>query len=343
MPTLAVLPENQSITHRARHALATGLLLFALVYFFFNNLHVKWIISQWPGKAPFSPTFGWALFDVLMASPILLLLGEGAWLRFLKKREYRETSFGRLIKGSPSAETDIWFWLYSASSSVLRLGTITYWIASNRWIQAWKLTYFEHALGPWTLAIVSYFATTFIEYWTHWLSHNVPEFWEFHKVHHTAEEMTILNAYREHPLLNVVQDSIRVALLALLGLSMGSIFVVMALRFVHGHLQHSQCRSGWGWLGLAVISPRAHWIHHSADPAHHNRNLGDNIALWDHVFGTYLSGTDVKASGGRFKLGISDDSARYQNVISALLSPFSRSISIFSSRFKAASVKKESK
>ena len=45
----------------------------------------------------------------------------------------------------------------------------------------------------------------------------------------------------------------------------------------------------WG-----IITPGTHRLHHSTDPAHHNRNYGAVVNWWDKMFGTYLIAPDGK-------------------------------------------------
>lgn len=50
-----------------------------------------------------------------------------------------------------------------------------------------------------TVPVVLYLALE-LGYWIgHWLMHRVPFLWEFHKVHHSAEIMTPLTEWRQHP------------------------------------------------------------------------------------------------------------------------------------------------
>src|SRR5215212_8391299 len=47
---------------------------------------------------------------------------------------------------------------------------------------------------------VLYWIVFDLGYWfAHWLMHRIPVLWEFHKVHHSAEVLTPLTQYRQHP------------------------------------------------------------------------------------------------------------------------------------------------
>jgi sterol desaturase/sphingolipid hydroxylase (fatty acid hydroxylase superfamily) len=135
----------------------------------------------------------------------------------------------------------------------------------------------------------------------HYLKHRVSFLWEFHKVHHTAEVLTPLTNYRNHPVDNVIFGYMlstfiggasgilawlfdrETSIIALDGKNI--IFIVFL--WTIGHLQHSQfwipVRGVWGHV---IMSPAHHQIHHSDDPKHFNRNMGSVLALWDWMFGT---------------------------------------------------------
>lgn len=141
-----------------------------------------------------------------------------------------------------------------------------------------------------------------IGYWVdHWLKHRIPLLWSFHRLHHTAEVLTPLTNFRNHPVDSIVFGY-------MLALFIGGASGVLAWLFdgnVHsysvdgknilfivflwtiGHLQHSQLwipfRGRWGRI---ILSPAHHQIHHSNDPRHYNRNFGSVLAIWDGFFGT---------------------------------------------------------
>ena len=57
---------------------------------------------------------------------------------------------------------------------------------------------------------------------------------------------------------------------------------------------HSKCDSDYGLIGQFLMSPRAHYVHHSANPDHHDKNFSIHFTVWDQIFGTYLAPTSEK-------------------------------------------------
>jgi sterol desaturase/sphingolipid hydroxylase (fatty acid hydroxylase superfamily) len=134
--------------------------------------------------------------------------------------------------------------------------------------------------------LIFYFVFSFFFYWNHKILHTGP-FWALHRFHHSATEMSLFNAIRQHPLQQVVERLIMVWPMALLGARPGVAIIVMSLHGFQQLLTHANLPHGWGWFGRWVLqSPGAHRVHHARDRSHADRNFGC-LMIWDHVFGTY--------------------------------------------------------
>jgi len=151
-------------------------------------------------------------------------------------------------------------------------------------------------------------------YLDHVMKHKIPFLWAFHKTHHSAEVLTPLTVFRVHPIDTLIFVDIVAATAGLAhgvftyaaGRSVGIYLVdgtnvlFIACFFLLAQLQHSQF---WmplrGLPGRLVLSPAHHQLHHSLDPAHHNRNFGSFLAVWDWAFGT-LAIPERRSPGLRF-------------------------------------------
>ncbi len=66
----------------------------------------------------------------------------------------------------------------------------------------------------------------------------------------------------------------------------GNILTMMFI-LTYGHLRHSNMWIAFtGVAGRILQSPAHHQLHHSANPAHFDKNLGFALAFWDWAFGT---------------------------------------------------------
>ncbi len=179
------------------------------------------------------------------------------------------------------------------SEALLRLGASVFGPAAP-----------DHPLPLWaniTIPVLLYLALE-LGYWvSHWLLHRIPWLWEFHKVHHSAEVLTPLTEWRQHPVeYFIVPVTITVATSLVLAplqwvfgphMRLGSMWspglLILIFSMTIVHLRHSHVKlNAPGWLGYLIQSPQHHHIHHSTDPAHFDRNFGFCLSIWDWAFGT---------------------------------------------------------
>lgn len=193
-------------------------------------------------------------------------------------------------------------------------------------------------LGPWAQALVLFLVWDLTLYALHRLFHRSALIWPLHAVHHAAEVMTPVTAYRHHPLA-VLLGALAVALTA--GVAQGvaiaiaapdttaaqiaginALFVLSA--FLLANFRHSHIHIGFGrWFERVFISPAQHQIHHSIDPTHHGRNFGEVLALWDWAFGTLA----LSRRNQSLTFGLTDNAERAlrsHTLGAALISPLRR-------------------
>ena len=61
---------------------------------------------------------------------------------------------------------------------------------------------------------------------------------------------------------------------------------------VNGFFQHSNCDVRLGPLNYLISGPELHRWHHSELPAESNNNYGNNLIVWDVLFGTRFLPSD---------------------------------------------------
>lgn len=160
--------------------------------------------------------------------------------------------------------------------------------------------------GPWWsmglgLTIATLLAMDLALYIGHYLQHKVPVLWEFHKVHHSAEVLTPITAFRVHPVddlltlsltalfTGVVQGLFHVAVgTGIADMQVLGVNVLLFAWYIFGfHLRHSHVWLAYpAWLSHVLVSPAQHQIHHSNAPRHFDRNMGFIFAFWDALAGT---------------------------------------------------------
>lgn len=139
----------------------------------------------------------------------------------------------------------------------------------------------------WTQVILAVLLCDVCVYWAHRWSHRSALLWRFHRVHHSAERLDFLAAYREHPLDNLFTRTVENVPAILLGIPLHVIAGFAVFRGLWAIYIHSNIRLEPGPLRTLLGSPRLHHWHHE-----HTRHASVNFAnlspLMDRLFGTYF-------------------------------------------------------
>ena len=105
-------------------------------------------------------------------------------------------------------------------------------------------------------------------------------------MHHSPDRLYWLNVGRFHPLEQTLQFVADALPFILLGVGTDVLSVYFVFYAVNGFYQHSNCHVRLGWLNWIVAGPELHRWHHSLDSNESNNNFGNNLILWDVLFGT---------------------------------------------------------
>lgn len=129
----------------------------------------------------------------------------------------------------------------------------------------------------------------FGRYWVHRAAHRINRLWRFHAVHHSPNRLYFFNAGRFHPVEKLLFQLPEVAPFILLGTNVECIAMYFTFNGIHGLLQHSNVHIKAGWLNTIFSMTELHRWHHSQKPEESDNNYGNNLIIWDLVFGTYLN------------------------------------------------------
>jgi len=142
----------------------------------------------------------------------------------------------------------------------------------------------------------------FLQWNIHRLLHRVPWLWEFHKVHHSVEEMGFAAHLRFHWMENVVYKTLEYIPLAMIGFGISDFFVVHLFTLAVGHFNHSNITVPLGPLKYVLNNPQMHIWHHAMewpDDKPYGINFGLSLSVWDYLFGT----AEIPHNGRDIKLG----------------------------------------
>lgn len=126
-------------------------------------------------------------------------------------------------------------------------------------------------------------------YWKHRLAHEWPPLWRFHAVHHSVTRLWFLNTGRFHLVDTLTGLLVGMPVLLLLGAPKEIMIMVSAVTAVIGILTHSNVEMRCGWLNYVFNTPELHRWHHSKVLVEGNSNYGENLMLFDQLFGSFYN------------------------------------------------------
>ncbi|PWU12243.1 MAG: hypothetical protein C5B49_16565 [Bdellovibrio sp.] len=196
--------------------------------------------------------------------------------------------------------------------------------------------------GLWVEGLVATIATMiaidFASYCAHRLLHEWAPLWEIHAVHHSAEHLTPLTTYRQHPIEPLFLNGARglmsgitlafvhvlfpnqTPVITILGLGAGFFMYMLTVNLHHFPIPVIYPR----FIRFILISPHVHHLHHSADERFHFRNFGVVFSVWDRIFGTYLD-EESALEESAFGLGpLSDREWQRHSLFRTLVEPLYR-------------------
>jgi sterol desaturase/sphingolipid hydroxylase (fatty acid hydroxylase superfamily) len=214
-------------------------------------------------------------------------------------------------KDQPRFRKDFWLDFFYMFFNFFIFSLIIYNAASDVVVNAWigLLTSvgitntIAIEVSNWSLGmqlITLFFVKDFVEWWIHRLLHRVPFLWEFHKVHHSVQQMGFAAHLRYHWMETLVYKSSVYLVLALFGFGIDDFFFVHIFTIAVGHWNHANFRVNIGPLKYLLNNPNMHMWHHAYDLPEdrpYGMNYGITLSLWDYLFGTsYIphDGRDIK-------------------------------------------------
>jgi sterol desaturase/sphingolipid hydroxylase (fatty acid hydroxylase superfamily) len=128
-----------------------------------------------------------------------------------------------------------------------------------------------------------------VSYFWHRANHRVGWLWRFHRVHHADRAFQVTTALRFHPGELLMALPLRLAAIALVGVSpLG----VLAFEIVFGAmnlLEHGNFDLPRGLerrLLRVIVTPAMHRLHHARSGAELDSNFGTILSGWDRALGT---------------------------------------------------------
>lgn len=213
------------------------------------------------------------------------------------------------------------------SLAVRILGPLTA-IAVAIWASEKNIGLFNLTQWPlWVEVAAAFILLDFAIYIQHVISHRVPLFWCFHKVHHTDRDLDASSAVRFHPVEIILSMLYKCGLVLIIGPAALAVLIFEIVLNASAIFNHANLRLPLGFdkvLRAFIVTPDMHRVHHSVIEEETNSNFGFNFSLWDRVFRTYKAEPDAGHDG--MTIGLSEhQSSQPANLFWSLKLPFAKS------------------
>ena len=166
-------------------------------------------------------------------------------------------------------------------------------LAATIWVADWLRSsgvavdgLWPHGLPAAVQVVMMLAAADLARYWLHRAFHRYDFMWRYHAVHHSPHRLYWLNVGRFHPFEKAVQYALDALPFALMGVGSEVLAGYFVFYAVNGFFQHSNCDVRLGPLNYLISGPELHRWHHSEVIAESNNNYGNNLIIWDVLFGT---------------------------------------------------------
>lgn len=193
------------------------------------------------------------------------------------------------LRGQGDVKTDVWHTLLN--QILLSRALNVMWAAIFAGTAAALAARFGTELWPHHWPILAQLFTMlaiaeFGRYWLHRASHRVPWLWRLHAVHHSPRRLYFLNAGRVHPIEKAIYLVPEALPFIVLGTNVECLAMYATFNSIHGLFQHGNVDVRLGPLNYVFSMAELHRWHHSQVVGESDHNFGNNLIIWDLIFGT---------------------------------------------------------
>ncbi len=178
-----------------------------------------------------------------------------------------------------------------------------------------------NSLPFWVQLGILFVVRDFIQWNVHRLLHRSAWLWQFHKVHHSVEQMGFAAHLRYLWMETITYRTLEYIPLAMIGFGVQDFIIVHIFTLAVGHFNHSNIQVPLGPLKYIFNNPQMHIWHHAAELPHkYGANFGLTLSIWDYIFGTNY----VPATGRDLPLGFPELKKFPKTFIQQIIYPFSK-------------------
>ncbi|NND11711.1 MAG: sterol desaturase family protein [Flavobacteriaceae bacterium] len=177
----------------------------------------------------------------------------------------------------------------------------------------------------WAYVLIGVLLLDFIgAYLAHYVEHKVKPLWMIHLVHHTDHKVDTTTANRHHPLESMIRFSFTLLGVFIIGTPIGIVMLYQALSLIATQFSHANIKlpkkvdNALSWV---IVSPDMHKVHHHYVLPYTDSNYGNIFAIWDRIFGTFMTLDTDKIEYG---VDVFPNEAENSNIVDLLKQPFQK-------------------
>ncbi len=235
-------------------------------------------------------------------------------------------------KNQPRLRQDFWLDAFYMFFNVFLFSLIGFAAVSDVFVRAFNeilsallgiqnLVALDIASWPiWAKLLTLFVVRDFVQWHIHRMLHHVPALWNFHKVHHSVQQMGFAAHLRYHFMENIVYRTLEYLPLAMIGFGIQDFILVHLFTLAVGHLNHANIYLPLGALRYVFNSPQMHIWHHAKEipEGSFGVNYGLTLSIWDYLFGTFWMPHD----GRDIPLGFPEVEKYPHNFLQQVAEPF---------------------
>ena len=169
----------------------------------------------------------------------------------------------------------------------------------------------------WLQAVIVIVVLDFFFYWMHRAKHRWTWLWRLHETHHSSRDLDWFSSVRFNPLEKILDRTIYLLPLTFLGAGEQALLILSIVDAGVATFSHANIRMRIGPLIYVMVGPEMHRWHHARAYDAQGCNFGNNLSVFDWMFGTArLRRDDPK------EFGIEDESFPEGNILRQFLFTF---------------------
>ena len=178
--------------------------------------------------------------------------------------------------------------------------------------------FFLFGLSARTQAVLGIAALDLFAYLAHVLLHKSWLGWQFHRVHHSENEVDVTTTFRQHPGETIWRVLWQLVAVLVFGLPLWVVVIYLIVSSLNAQMEHANIRLNGKLdrlLRLLIVTPHMHKVHHSRDQHQTDSNYSNIFSVWDRVFGTYTAEIDFQ----KLRYGLDGYDAEEKQTLRGLL------------------------